>query len=94
VSVSASDGKYYYLINDYDEIYQERTYVSTEMISNRITELVAVLQREEITPLLITICRSRFSGFTPEDQWQFIETQLCSQLSKIYPLDPVSLSQL
>jgi hypothetical protein len=94
VETYSSNGKYYYAINDYDEVIRENTYVDEKMIFARIAELTAVLKKEEITPLIITLCRSRFSGYTPEDQWQYIETQLCSQLGEIYQLELIEFSQL
>ncbi|WPQ65541.1 UPF0489 family protein [Chitinophaga sancti] len=90
ISADKKDNKCYFIINDYDEIYLDTTYVSEDVIRERIALFVSELQNKSITPNLITICRSRHSGYTPADQWEFIETMLITELNKIYALDAIS----
>ena len=89
VEVAEEDGRYYYVINRYNEVYLEKTYVNEEEIIKRIDQFVTSLMQIKIKPLLIVICRSRFSGFTPGNQWEFIEANLLKKLSSIYRVELV-----
>lgn len=61
--------------------------VSQETIVNRIDDFLAYLQRDSIRPRMIDIARSRMSGYTPLDQWEFIEQKLIEGLGRVYDLD-------
>lgn len=89
VELAMKEEKYYYLINNYDEIYLEETYVSLHEIQQRVDLVIDTLRQRNIRPKLITLCRSRFSGYTPPDQWEMIEVALLKGLQTIYPLNPV-----
>ncbi|HVI43564.1 MAG TPA: UPF0489 family protein [Chitinophaga sp.] len=89
ISADKKDDRHYFIINDYDEIYLESTYVDEDTIRKRIDLFISELQRKEIVPQLINICRSRHSGYTPADQWEFIENTLVGELDKIYPVKVV-----
>ena len=86
-ALSASqEGERYYL--NYRE-WQEAPgihKVSTDVIDKRIARFVDFLRQNNLKPGLIDICRSRFSGYTPEDQWQYIENRLIEQLNDLYSL--------
>jgi len=90
-SVYKMDGKYHLILNDYKHtypnIYPFTLKVDQDLIKARITEVVNMLKARKIAPKVITICRSRFSGFTPHDQWEFIENSLIEGLKTIYELD-------
>lgn len=88
------NGSFFYVLNGYKEKYISDREVSIEVISSRIDELVSDLETKNLKPDLITICRSRFSGFTPEHQWEIIEDTLLSRLSDIYELDIRQLNYL
>ncbi|NOU18116.1 MAG: hypothetical protein HOO91_11230 [Bacteroidales bacterium] len=79
-------GKYFYVINYYNEIYPNPLKVDNETIIKRINLLIDTLQSKKCNPAIITICRSRYSGFTPVDQWEFIENILIEKLKEIYPI--------
>ena len=79
--------EYYYVINYFKNVYPSIRKVDKSMINNRISNLIQILERKNIYPKLITICRSRFSGFTPEDQWQYIEKGLINKLKSLYALE-------
>ena len=81
------EGKYYYIINNYNTIYPSARKVSLETINQRIKELINSLKKFQIQPKLITICRSRISGFTPEDQYEKIEKTLLNSLKEYLSLD-------
>lgn len=78
------DGQYYYVINHYPKVYPSGRLVDEEVVLERIEKLTEYLHKNKIIPQIITICRSRHSGFTPEKQWRFIESHLTSALKSIY----------
>jgi len=90
-NVYESDGKYHLILNDYKHTYPDlypfTLKVDRELISERIAEVTRKLKQSKVVPKVITICRSRFSGFTPDDQWEFIESSLLKELGSLYELD-------
>ena len=78
------NGKYYYLINYYRYTYPLSQKKSLDQISERIKIFGQQLKLKNIHPTVITICRSRHSGFTPEDQWMEIENMLLKELCTVY----------
>ncbi|WP_313002665.1 UPF0489 family protein [Chryseobacterium gleum] len=89
-----NNGSYFYIINNHKFIYSSPREVSREEILNRIDDFKNYLITENITPDLITICRSRFSGFTPENQWQFIENSLLKVLSDVYKIEIIHIDEI
>jgi len=85
---------YYYVVNDYNAIYESSLNVSHELILTRVDELIDTLIKQKVKPFLITICRSRFSGFTPADKWEFIEEKLVERLSEIYDVNVLSINEI
>jgi hypothetical protein len=81
------DDRYYYVLNRYNEQYPTTLKVDNKTISNRINEFVNCLNTKQIIPVAIDICRSRFSGYTPCDQWDFIEKNLLAELHKIFNIE-------
>lgn len=88
------DGKYYYVINKYDEIYESPLKMDEEVINMRLSAFFSQLAAQREKPMLITICRSRYSGFTPEDQWAFIENALLEGLQRLYGINVVHIKNL
>ena len=86
VDVEMNDNKYYYCLNNFKNRYISPLKVDKDQIILRIENVIKSLQQKEITPQIITICRSRFSGYTSKDQWLFIEEQLIKRLKEIYKL--------
>ncbi len=78
---------YFYVLNGVAERYPSKREVDENEIIRRIGKLVNDLAEKRIEPSLITICRSRHSGFTPRHQWQFIESNLLSALGMLYDTD-------
>lgn len=93
-SVKYMDGKYYFCIIQPDKLVAENLKVSEDAIVERIDALVNFLKVNEIQPKLIDVCRSRLSGYTPNDQWEFIENTLVEKLSSIYEFEPIFVSEL
>jgi len=85
------DGKYHLILNDYKHTYPDlypfTLKVDHELINARIAEVINTLKARKVIPKVITICRSRFSGFTPDDQWEFIENLLIEGLKSLYELE-------
>lgn len=94
--VDEIEGKYYLIFNDYKQKYfatfPATLKVTTEVIGTRIDYFIEVLKEKKFKPTLITICRSRHTGFTPADQWMLIEERLLAGLASIFSLDMKILS--
>jgi len=86
IRTNETKGNYYYIINDYNELYPCRSKVDEKTILSRIDSLTSVLKQQNIIPSIISICRSRFSGYTPEDQYEFIEHNLLKALQNTYSI--------
>ncbi|WP_268225313.1 peptide arginase family protein [Sinomicrobium oceani] len=93
IEVSHRAGKYYYIINQKINCSSRRK-VDFETIDNRIDDLVMAIKRKGLKPNGITISRSRYSGYTPIDQWQYIEQELLSKLKEIYEIRSYHISDL
>lgn len=68
--------------------------VDQKEILARIDAFVLFLKKNDVSPQIITICRSRHSGYTPLDQWEFIENNLIERLKQIYVLKVVFLQDI
>ncbi|MFV0414193.1 MAG: UPF0489 family protein [Oscillospiraceae bacterium] len=55
-------------------------------IARRVERLCAWLAGNNIRPVYISLCRSRFSGYTPAGRWRFVESTLLEGLGGLYPL--------
>lgn len=88
--------RYFLYFNDFDENQSipNPLKVSEELIIKRIERFISFLERHQVKPQIIDICRSRLSGFTPENQWQFIEENLIQRLAKLYTLTPICPNKL
>lgn len=91
IHAKETKGKYYYVINQYNEIYPCDLKVNKKEISKRIDSFTSTLKQKKIQPLIVNICRSRHSGFTPSDQWNFIEEMLLSNLNAIYNVKHINI---
>lgn len=98
VKTKVEQGKYYLVFNEFSQEDDDKVpnplKVSEAEILQRIDCIVEFLQVKQVEVKLIDICRSRLSGFTPEDQYQFIEDNLIARLSNIYNIEVVSLSEI
>lgn len=88
------DGKYYYVVNQFTEQYPSTAKVSEEEIERRVSAFIAKLEELKIRPAIIDICRSRHSGYTPADQWEFIERKVLEGLESLYSLDVKHIEEL
>jgi len=53
-------------------------------VHKRLDVFIKWLTECNIKPCIISICRSRYSGYTPADMWQEIEKGLLERLSRLY----------
>lgn len=86
VEAIKKENNYYFIINYYKDVFPSPRKVSKIIIENRINLFVKKIKDNNISPSLITVCRSRYSGYTPIDQWEFIEKKLLSKLYEIFNL--------
>jgi hypothetical protein len=82
------NGKYYLIFKSiHPETMTSKLKVSQEEIIRRIDILIEFLKNHNLQLQMIDICRSRLSGFTPDDQWEFIEQKIIEKLSNLYELE-------
>jgi hypothetical protein len=77
----------FYIINDYNEVYPSELYVDQKTIRSRIDSFCEFLVKKNISPAIITLCRSYYSGYTPRDQCDYIQDELKSSLSSIFHVE-------
>jgi hypothetical protein len=78
--------KYYYIINDHDEIYSSTNKSDKDIISKEIKQLISKLAALRAKFKLISITRSTKSGYTPDDIVDFIEKEVLDALKIYYPI--------
>ncbi|WP_160713127.1 UPF0489 family protein [Chitinophaga solisilvae] len=88
-----ANGRYYLVVNYYNTMLPSPRKVTPEKIAARMDEFIALLHHKNIRPALITICRSRYSGYTPEDQWELIEALLLKGLNTLYQTTVVPIQE-
>ena len=91
VETLKKDDKYFYVINKYNEIYSQNVKVDKDKIAERIKLFIELLHRKNVSPLMIDICRSRYSGYTPKDQYEYIEDNLVEGLKQLYNLNFINV---
>ena len=96
VKTKHENGKYFLCFNDFpeDESIPNKLKVSDKEIINRLDKFIDFLRKHKVQPQIIDICRSRLSGFTPDDQWQLIEQNLLARLGELYEIDTIHLEEL
>ncbi len=94
IDTMEAKGRYFYVINNFDEVYPSDVKVNENSIDQRTEAFVSLLEEKKVFPTLIDICRSRHSGFTPKDQWEYIESNLLKKLSKIYNTELITINDL
>jgi hypothetical protein len=93
VSALEREGRYFFRF--FDGPRQARQHEEEDrLIVDRMTAFLSFLRRNEVQPRLISICRSRLSGYTPERVVDTIQTLLLSELSRMYPLELMSMDAL
>ena len=80
------DDKFYFHLNFDTPSDEPSSKVSEAIIVQRLDQLQRYLEHHKIQPVLITVCRSKFSGYTPADQCDFIQEELLKRLNSLYGL--------
>ncbi len=81
-------GRYYLCLNPCSRPFgegQRRKKSQAEIVSS-LRDFSRFLETNQIAPAFIDICRSRYSGYTPDADWQFIEDSLLGELGRLYEL--------
>ncbi len=94
VEAEKEGDKYFYVFNYFNEVYPTKLKVEQQDILDRINQFTELLKQKRVKPHIIDICRSRFSGYTPDDQWEFIEKALLKNLKELYPIELIPVSEL
>ena len=87
IRIKNENGRYFLYLKQYEEKAPCVLKMSKDVICRRLDEVLGSLIRNRIQPVMIDIARSRFSGYTPRDQWEFIEERLLEKLQTEYSLD-------
>ncbi len=86
VEARHDNGHFFYDFNNYNEIYPSRLTVEEAKIVERLDLFAEALAAQNVQPAFIDICRSKYSGFTPNNQCEFIQEELLKRLAQLYPL--------
>lgn len=81
------NNEHFYVLNGLPEKYPGVREVTNDVISNRMNEFAKTLRKLPMNPAIITVCRSRYSGYTPSHQWKFIENNLIEVLTGLYSVN-------
>jgi len=66
----------------------------TEAILQRIEDFIIFLKKNDIQPTIINLCRSRISGYTPKENWEFVEKNLLIKLHELYSITIINIEEL
>lgn len=94
VDAVTQEGRYFYLIDGYDGLYPMHLRADEQTIKSRIALLVERLGQKRILPQITHICRSTHSGYTPNDQCEFIQSELLNALGGLYDIDVHHISDI
>ena len=78
------DGRFYLR---YMGLPNPQPFAGKERVKKRMDLFRDWLVRNELTPCMISICRSRYSGYTPSPVWEEIEKNLLESLAEVYTYD-------
>jgi hypothetical protein len=88
------NGKFFFINHDHGIQDSQGVEKEKETINRRIQRFVDWLQHNSVEPVLIDICRSRFSGYTPERHWRLIEQRLLEKLQTLFPVTTKGLDEI
>lgn len=94
IEAKKENNKYFYVLNDHEEIYADVKRPSKDELLRTIKELVAKLVTINAKFKIITITRSSKSGYVPEDILDFIETESIKELRKHFSIDVTNIDTL
>ena len=94
IEAISEDDKYFYKLNAFNTIYSSNLLVDLETIDERIKQLCQQIERKHISPQIIDICRSRYSGYTHTEQVNHIEKKLIDELRKTFSLQMIQIENI
>jgi len=96
VAASERAGKFYLWLGAMPPGHADpaRRKVSDDEVRRRISEFTGFLAANHVQPALIELCRSRRSGYTPDDQCELIERTLLAELARLYRYEQHSIRDL
>lgn len=93
LQVEQKDGKLYAFIEPYSQGFENRE-ISVRVIDDRIDIFVEFLRRNKVRPKLISLCRSKHSGYTPTEWASVIERSFLEKLSSLYRMDILTIQEI
>ncbi|MBD3327230.1 hypothetical protein GF339_21770 [candidate division KSB3 bacterium] len=88
----ARNGDYYYIYRP--GMIQDTPEFDAGEVRQRIEQFTTWLREQQVRPALIDMCRSRHSGYTPSDHWQWIEEYVLTKLEEQWPVSVTYLPEL
>ena len=85
-SVVAEDGRHFFVLRDFRERERCSRKATPLMVKARLATLEWYLREHGVVPGMVTVARSRLTGYTPEEQWQAIEAGVLAMLARLYPI--------
>jgi hypothetical protein len=92
IQAQTRDGKHFFVYRP-NPLHNQPS-LEPDKIAERIDRFVDWLEKNKITPALIDICRSRFSGYAPATQWRQMEEHLLERLGALFPVNVRNLKTL
>lgn len=92
LTVEEEAGRYYLHYHEWQEVAGLKK-VSCDVIDKRVNRFIKFLKQNNVRPRLIDVCRSRLSGYTPVEQWEYIEGKLLEGLGQLYNLEISYISE-
>lgn len=84
-----------YFLEYYERDGHTQSRLSTnDEIAAEVGLLAEFLERHDVSPSLVILCRSRGSGYTPFEQANVIEGLLLAELNRLFRLSPVHIDDV
>lgn len=96
VAARERDGRFYVWLGALPPGHADprRRNVDDVEVVRRVASFAGFLARNRVRPALIGMCRSRRSGYTPDEQCELIERTLIAALGELYPLELRTIREL
>ena len=87
IETKEENGKYYYVLNDHEEIYSFNGDIPDNILVKQVRTLISKLKSYRFIPKLITVSKSVKSGYLTEKKAVVILDELLVGLKSIYNID-------
>jgi hypothetical protein len=94
VKIINDEDKFYLVFFDYPYIIPSRLKVTKSEIDKRISMVEDFLRNHNIKPVLIDVCRSRYSAYTPPEQMEYIQRNLLTMLKNLFNIEITEINEL